>query len=67
MDINTFRGIVTALLLVLFIGLVIWVYSKKRKSNFDEAAQMPLEEDDDGIDHSMKGSRNNNAQGEKND
>ncbi len=67
MDINLFRGIETALLLVLFIGLVIWVYSKKRKSSFDEAAQMPLNEEDDGVDHSMKGSRHNNTQGEKNE
>jgi cytochrome c oxidase cbb3-type subunit 4 len=49
MDINTLRGIETAILLVLFIGLVFWVYSKKRKSTFDEAARMPLEENDDGI------------------
>ncbi|WP_144393651.1 cbb3-type cytochrome oxidase subunit 3 [Pleionea sediminis] len=64
MDINDFRGIETALLLVLFIGLVIWVYSKKRKSTFEEASQIPLNEEDDGIDHSMTSNRNNNTQGE---
>ena len=37
-------GIVTAALLVLFIGGWIWAWSPKRKRVFDEAAQLPLEE-----------------------
>lgn len=64
MDINTLRGIETAILLVLFIGLVIWVYSKKRKATFDEAARMPLEEDDDGIYYADDNAKNE-QQGEK--
>ncbi|MCO7223936.1 cbb3-type cytochrome c oxidase subunit 3 [Pleionea sp. CnH1-48] len=42
MDMNLLRGILTAVLLVLFIGLVLWAYSKKRKSVFDEASQLPF-------------------------
>lgn len=45
MDIDTFRGIVTAVLLGLFIWLVVWAWSKARKPAFDEAARLPLEED----------------------
>jgi cytochrome c oxidase cbb3-type subunit 4 len=45
MDINVFRGIVTGVLLVLFIWLVIWAYSKSRKEAFDEAARLPLDDD----------------------
>ena len=45
MDINTFRGIVTALLLVLFIWLIAWAWSRQRTTAFDAAARLPLEED----------------------
>lgn len=42
MDINDLRGISTAFLLVAFIGLIFWAYSKKRKKEFDEAANLPF-------------------------
>lgn len=35
-------GIVTALLLALFVGGWVWVWRPERKSEFDEAAQLPL-------------------------
>ncbi len=46
MDIGIFRGLVTGTLLVLFISLVFWAWSKRRKSAFDAAARLPLEEND---------------------
>ena len=36
----------TVLLLVIFIGIVFWAFSSKRKQDFDEAARLPLEDDD---------------------
>ena len=45
MDINVFRGIVTAVLLGLFVSLVFWAWSKARKESFDAAARLPLEEE----------------------
>jgi cytochrome c oxidase cbb3-type subunit IV len=48
MDIDTFRGIVTGLLLGLFVWLVVWAYSKARRPDFDAAARLPLEEDGHG-------------------
>jgi cytochrome c oxidase cbb3-type subunit IV len=45
MDIGTFRGIVTGVLLGLFVWLVCWAYSKSRRQAFEEAARLPLEED----------------------
>jgi cytochrome c oxidase cbb3-type subunit IV len=45
MDINVFRGIVTGILLGLFVWLVIWAWSRSRKPAFDAAARLPLEED----------------------
>ena len=46
MDINDLRGISTAILLVAFIALIFWAYSKKRKQSFDEAANLPFADDD---------------------
>jgi cytochrome c oxidase cbb3-type subunit 4 len=46
MDINDLRGLSTAFLLVSFIGLCIWAYSKKRKRSFDEAANLPFADDE---------------------
>jgi len=46
MDTGLLRGLLTALLLVLFIGICIWAYSSKRKPMFDRAAQLPLEADE---------------------
>lgn len=46
MDINTLYGILTLVLLILFIGIVLWAYSSKRKEQFDEAARLPLEDED---------------------
>jgi cytochrome c oxidase cbb3-type subunit 4 len=34
------------MVLVLFIAIVIWAWSGKRKRAFDEAAHIPLEDDD---------------------
>jgi cytochrome c oxidase cbb3-type subunit 4 len=48
MDINDLRGISTAFLFVAFIGLVIWAYSSKRKKSFDEAANLPFADEEQG-------------------
>ncbi|MDX1736372.1 MAG: cbb3-type cytochrome c oxidase subunit 3 [Halioglobus sp.] len=46
MDINDLRGLSTAFLLVAFIGLCFWAYSKKRRKSFDQAAQIPFADDE---------------------
>jgi cytochrome c oxidase cbb3-type subunit 4 len=38
-------GIVTAVLLVLFVGGTVWAFSPKRKREFEAAAQLPLDDD----------------------
>jgi cytochrome c oxidase cbb3-type subunit 4 len=45
MDIGTFRGVVTALLMALFVALVYWAYSRRRHAEFSSAAALPLEDD----------------------
>ena len=47
MDAGLLRGIFTALMLVLFIGICFWAYSGKRKHVFDAAARLPLESDNE--------------------
>jgi cytochrome c oxidase cbb3-type subunit 4 len=42
MDINDLRGLTTLFLMISFIGLCIWAYSKKRRKAFDEAASLPF-------------------------
>lgn len=49
MDAGTLRGIFTAVMLLLFIGICIWAYSSKRKADFDEAARLALDRDEDDI------------------
>ena len=45
MDINDLRAGVTVLTFVLFIGIVWWAYSDRRKAAYDEAARIPLDDD----------------------
>jgi Cbb3-type cytochrome oxidase, subunit 3 len=44
-DINTLRGLLTAVLMFAFIGMVFWAYSGKRKQDFEEAAALPLSDE----------------------
>ena len=46
MDINDLRGISTAFLMVAFIALTIWAFSKNQKQAFDEAANLPFADED---------------------
>ncbi|SEM09292.1 CcoQ/FixQ family Cbb3-type cytochrome c oxidase assembly chaperone [Halomonas caseinilytica] len=45
MDTGTLNGIIIILLIVAFIGLTIWAYSKGRRAEFDEAARLPFADD----------------------
>ncbi len=46
MDLNDIRGWHTVVLLILFVGIVIWAYSKRRKRDFDEAANLPFADEE---------------------
>ncbi len=46
MDINDLRSAFTVLSLVVFIGIVWWAYSDRRKVAYDEAARLPLDDED---------------------
>jgi len=57
MDAGLFRGLYTLLMLLIFIGICVWAYSSRRKTEFEEAANLPLDEDDALNEHQS----NNNA------
>jgi cytochrome c oxidase cbb3-type subunit 4 len=46
MDSGTLTGIVTAVFIAVFIGIVWWAFSKGNKQRFEEDARMPFEESD---------------------
>jgi cytochrome c oxidase cbb3-type subunit 4 len=46
MNSGTLSGIVTLILMLLFIGVCVWAYSARRRRRFEEAARIPLEDDE---------------------
>ena len=46
MDINDFSRLINVLGLLCFLGICAWAYSKHAKAGFDEAARLPLSDDD---------------------
>ncbi|MFC3284642.1 cbb3-type cytochrome oxidase subunit 3 [Litchfieldella rifensis] len=49
MDMGTFRGITTLLIMIAFLGVVAWAYSKRRKRDFDEAANLPFADEEEPL------------------
>ena len=43
-DYSTFSSVMTVVMLVVFLGIVAWAYSGKRRAHFEEAARVPLED-----------------------
>ena len=56
---GTLRGLGTVVIMVAFIGLVIWAYSGKRKKSFDEATMLPFADDPEAKKHVEQASRSN--------
>ncbi len=45
MDINILRSVFTVVIFAAFIAIWVWAWSKKRKTEFEEAANLPFEDD----------------------
>jgi cytochrome c oxidase cbb3-type subunit 4 len=45
LDINTLRSFVTVLSFAVFIGIMVWAYSRKNAADFEAAANLPFEQD----------------------
>lgn len=46
-DMTLFHSLYTVVLFIVFISIVIWAYSRKRKRDFDEAARLPFSDEAD--------------------
>jgi cytochrome c oxidase cbb3-type subunit 4 len=49
MDIGMIRGLGTLVVMVAFIGLALWVFSPRRKSEFDDATMLPFADDPEAV------------------
>lgn len=47
MNFGLLQGIWTIMVMVFFLGVVVWAWGKKRKKEFDDAAMIPFREDND--------------------
>ena len=56
MTFTLLQALWSIVVLVTFIGIVLWAYSGKRKSAFDEAARLPF--DDPPFDEDLPGDNN---------
>ena len=44
-DYAFYGSLMTVVMLIVFIGIVAWAYSGRRRAAFEDAARVPLEED----------------------
>ncbi len=49
MDIGMIRGLGTLVVMMAFIGLMLWVFSPARKADFDDATLLPFADDPEAI------------------
>jgi cytochrome c oxidase cbb3-type subunit 4 len=45
MNYSDLSSIMTVVMMAVFIGIVLWAWSGKRRADFDAAARVPLEDD----------------------
>jgi len=45
MDVNDFRIAFTVGSLCIFVGIVVWVYARSNRAQFEEAGKLPLADD----------------------
>ncbi|MEO6016368.1 MAG: cbb3-type cytochrome c oxidase subunit 3 [Polaromonas sp.] len=47
MDINVLRSLATVSSFVLFIGILVWAYLPSRRAQFEDAAQLPFQSEEE--------------------
>lgn len=45
MDINNLRSAVTVISFLIFVGIIIYAWSRRNKAAFDEAAMLPFQDE----------------------
>lgn len=51
---GTINGLLTLLLIIIFIGICLWAWSKHNVEKFERMAQLPLEDDESSFDQPMR-------------
>ena len=46
MNVNDLRVSIMVLAFVVFVGIVVWAYSRRRKHDFEEAARLPFSDEE---------------------
>ena len=59
MELNELRSLMTVISFTVFVGIVAWVYNRRRRDAFDAAAALPLADDGSGVDNAAQ--RSNGA------
>ena len=49
MDINDLRAVGTVLAFGAFIGVCVWAWSRKRKTRFEQAANLPFDREEEEL------------------
>lgn len=62
MDINDLRSVITVLLFLVFIGIVWWAYSDRRKQAYGQAARIPLDDDSPLVSEAISAKQGNEKQ-----
>jgi cytochrome c oxidase cbb3-type subunit 4 len=50
-DVNTLRSTVTVVLLLIFLGICVWAYTRRNRARFDAAARLPFDDEAAGSGH----------------
>ncbi len=45
MDVNDLRILITVVSFAVFVGILVWAFSKRNKEDFDAASKLPLDQD----------------------
>jgi cytochrome c oxidase cbb3-type subunit IV len=45
MNLSTIQSVFTVIMFLLFLGIVVWAWSSRRKDAFEAAAQLPFAQD----------------------
>ncbi|MEQ6916974.1 cbb3-type cytochrome oxidase subunit 3 [Halomonas aquatica] len=65
MDNGIVNGVIIILLIIAFAGLTLWAYSKRRKPDFDEAANLPFADEDEQPNRDQSASREADSRHDK--
>ena len=45
MDLNDIRSLVTVISFIVFVALIAWTWSRSRRDGFEQAAQLPFDDE----------------------